>query len=247
MTAGPRMAWGLLLLAVALMPSPTAAPLRQSDTAAAIVSKARAWLGGKAKLDQVHALEVVRETEAIRFLLPDRYQIETKTSHGAMIASFDGERIWVRSPKGMPPVPESDRPEIKKRGLRNTAVYALTYLLRTVPTYPMKPAKVVDSALCAGISTLCVEFAPPSGSSIWMAFDAGQGRPLAVVQALSNPRGFGIQELSDYVTVDGIKFPRVLADRQQDAATGRIQTLARWRATAVRVNPPLTRADFVKK
>jgi hypothetical protein len=213
-----------------------------------VLNKAKQWLGGPAALVKVQALEIARENGALRLLLPDRYQLETKTSYEPMVVSFDGAHLWTKTPKELPAIPDSPlTAEVKTRGLRNAALYSLTYLLRTVPTYDFGAPRVVGSKECANVSSICLEFTPRAGSSIALAFNQADGRPLAIVQKLSDPAGFGISDLSDYREVDGIKLPATVAERRIDTGTGKVQTLSTWRAIGFRINPKLTKADFEKR
>jgi len=223
--------------------------------AQAVIARAKAFLGGP-RLEQVRALESVRsnDNEILRVLFPTCYQLETARSGKILLVSFDGNTIWSRSePESQLPPVNVDAATLKMRGLNNVAQYALMYLLRDLPSRPLKPVWV-GAAQCAPVKGECIEFRRTDASEAhpWrMAFHAETFQPLALILYASNsPEGpptiQSIDQLDDYRPVDDVRFPFRITHRNIDLITGEDRTTAVWQYKQILVNPPLKASDFKK-
>lgn len=231
---------GLLSFLVEPVPA-----LQPSEAALAATQR---WLGGAGRLAAVRALEIAESDKStLRVLFPDRYQIETTTDTGKMVTSFNGREIFTEFAAGFsPPAPPTALApaEARRRGLYNMAMYALMYLGRTLPEFPMTVVTRKDT--CGNVPGTCLEFQPASGAPLRFVVGA-DGRPLALVRGLSQPPGsVSVVMLDDYRIVDGIRLPfrvtskRVSADRSEEVIFTREHR-------TVLVNPPLAPASFERK
>jgi hypothetical protein len=209
-----------------------------------LIEMAHAWLGGSDRIAGVPSLELVGRTETHRVLFPDRYQIDRATPAGRTLISFDGLTIRSRPPG---PVGDADR----MRGLRNVAIYAIQYLVRVLPTYPMD-VRVDQEAACAGIPGACLQFAPKDDAPIGLVVDPASGQPRATVMrtTLSTPGGrerhdvLSVNLLDDYRLVDGLRMPFRIERQFVRLDLSASETIATQIHEAVRINPALTESDF---
>jgi hypothetical protein len=236
-----------------VMPPASAVDARGTEAwetaqASQVMDRARDWLGGAKLLDGIRALQFQRSTQSIRLLFPDLYQTEQAASNGGIKVSFDGSQLWMLIP-GMPARTTGATAADTARGRRRMAVYAMTYLVRTVPSFPV--AARVSRGACAGIPGDCIALAGDTGPSFHMVFSTQDGRPLAVIEAAppqpdGTPAFQSISELSDYRMVDGLRFPFKETTKRRDLATGDVSVISHWINASVVVNPPLRKEDFKK-
>jgi hypothetical protein len=238
---------GILLLTAPSIRPDLAAWSSQRDTAAEaqrLIERAHAWLGGSDRVAGVRSLELVGRTETHRVLFPDRYQIDSATPAGRRLISFDGRTIRSRPPGA---VGDSSR----MRGLRNVATYALQYLVRVPPTYPMD-VRLGEQAACAGIPGACLEFVPKGDAPIGVVVDPATGQPRAIVTrtTLIDPEAgrrndaLSANLLDDYRVVDGLRVPFRIERQFVRLDLSARETVVTQTLEAARINPPLTESDF---
>lgn len=235
------LACGILSLWVEAAPA-----IQRPDAALAATQR---WLGGADRLAAVRALEIAEsDTSTLRVLFPDRYQIETTTDTGKMVTSFNGRELFTVFPPGLSPpggVPALEPAEARRRGLFNAALYALMYLARTLPEFPMTVVTRKDA--CGNVAGTCLEFQPAGGAPHWFVV-AADGRPLALVRRVTQPPVWdSVWLLDDYRTVDGIQFPFRVTGKRMTLSDRSEQVQFTKLYRSVIVNPPLVPATFERK
>jgi hypothetical protein len=228
-----------------------------SPEARQVVERAQSWIGGSAKAASVASLAVVGPEDTYEVLFPDMYRRRVK---GQTVSAFDGAVLRYTDGNGRPDPAEVENPrvrallrmvdamngpdDVRRNGRRLVAMYALRYLVRTLPTYPMS-VTLVAASRCADIRGACVQFLPADASAIYLAVDEKSGQPIAIVTHFGGAGGglLSIETLNDYRTVDGLRVPfSVVTQRvSPDGTKGEPRTV---NYEAIRVNPALTTAEF---
>ena len=227
-----------------------------SDEASRLITLAQTWLGGVKRVAEVKSLELVGAAVTERVLFPDRYQL---IEGGQPQTSFDSQTLWRRPPPPRaatdarvatllagvaalgPPSPDEQR----RQGLRRVSTYAVWYLLRTLPTYPMTVRRVSEAA--CGVPGACLEFRSAEATLLFVAIDPATGQPRARTEQIFGPREPALQItlLDDYRVVNGLRVPYKRRTRfvMPDGAARDDDSQEVYQA--IHVDLPLTPADFI--
>lgn len=231
---------------IAALVTPPIMALASDAPPQARIDKARAALGGAAKLSAVTSLQLkgqqrtrfnvmsrgVRsadyrtEGKEIRMLFPDHYLVISDGRFGGSHEGFAGAKVIGEGLVG------------RWRNPETFGYLALALLLRSDSVFPFAAKSEADGALTfvdPNDVTVTVDLDPKTSRPIRLRYDA----PLRGNNG--KPRGGTIAtriELSDFRQTGGLMLPHTIAKYQG------ADLITEHTFTSIVVNPPLTKADF---